>query len=550
MNTGASGLHTSQIMLDTIGDNIANVNTTAFKSNRVDLEAQFALTLREAAGPGDVLGGVNPSQVGLGSTVGAIQRSFVQGSISPTGGQTDLAIDGAGFFLLEDSDGGRFFTRDGAFGLNVNTQLVSRDDLLVLGYIADEEGNIDTSSAPGAVVIPIGTLTQVRATTTAAMDGNLSAATSAATAGAVLNSNALTTASGAATTTTPLSDLVDSLGTELFADGDVVLVSGVNKGGFALPDAQFVVGDDGTTVEDFMTFLEGQLAIHTAAELGEDAGLTLDDDGRMVVASNFGDPNTLVISASSIVNTTKNIAPFSFATVSPAGGEGLTTSFIAYDSLGAEVEVRLRMVLQDKGELGTTWQFYAESADDTDRSNALGTGTISFDENGRFTGATGENVTVSREGTGAADLTFAVDYSAMTSLDDGSEVGLKDQDGLPFGTLVDFSIDEKGFINGAFSNANVEVLGQLALATFINPNGLELDRDNNYVLTENSGAPNITVAEEGGAGQIESGALELSNVDLAREFIGLINASTGFSASSRVITTADELLQELLLIAR
>jgi flagellar hook protein FlgE len=248
----------------------------------------------------------------------------------------------------------------------------------------------------------------------------------------------------------------------------------------------------------------------------------------MVVASNFGDPNALVISASSIVNTTKNIAPFSFATVTPAGGEGLTTSFVIYDSLGSEVEVRLRMVLEDKDELGTTWRFYAESADDSDLSNALGTGTISFDENGRFTGATGENLTVSREGTGAADLTFAVDYSAMTSLDNGSEAGLKDQDGLPFGTLVDFSIDEKGFINGAFSNANVEVLGQL----------------------ENSGAPNITVAEEGGAGQIESGALELSNVDLAREFIGLINASTGFSASSRVITTADELLQELLLIVR
>ena len=105
MNTAVTGLQTSQVMLETIGDNIANVNTTAFKSNRVDLESQFSLTLRDATAPGDVLGGTNPVQIGLGSAVGAIQRSFVQGSINPTGNNTDLAIQGQGFFVLEDADG-------------------------------------------------------------------------------------------------------------------------------------------------------------------------------------------------------------------------------------------------------------------------------------------------------------------------------------------------------------------------------------------------------------------------------------------------------------
>ncbi len=125
-----------------------------------------------------------------------------------------------------------------------------------------------------------------------------------------------------------------------------------------------------------------------------------------------------------------------------------------------------------------------------------------------------------------------------------------DQNGLPEGTLQDFAVDENGFINGTFSNAHQQVLGQVALATFVNPQGLRLATDNNYVVTANSGDANITAPKESNAGRIRPGSLESSNVDLAREFIGLINASTGFSANSRVITTADELLQELLLIAR
>ena len=115
MNTGASGLRSSQVMLEIIGDNIANINTTAFKSNRVDLESQFALTLREATAPGNGLGGANAVQVGLGSAVGSIQRSFVQGSIAPTGATSNLAIEGTGFFILQDAAGSQLFTRDGAF---------------------------------------------------------------------------------------------------------------------------------------------------------------------------------------------------------------------------------------------------------------------------------------------------------------------------------------------------------------------------------------------------------------------------------------------------
>jgi flagellar hook protein FlgE len=168
--------------------------------------------------------------------------------------------------------------------------------------------------------------------------------------------------------------------------------------------------------------------------------------------------------------------------------------------------------------------------------------------------APGNGLSIDHANSGAASpLAFTVDFAAATGLSDGSGSSTftqLDQDGLPEGTLRDFAVDEEGFIIGTFSNAHQQVLGQVALATFVNPHGLKLATDNNYVVTANSGDANITAPKESNAGRIRPGSLELSNVDLAREFIGLINASTGFSASSRVITTADELLQELLLIAR
>ena len=555
MNTAVTGLQTSQVMLETIGDNIANVNTTAFKSNRVDLESQFSLTLRDATAPGDVLGGTNPVQIGLGSAVGAIQRSFVQGSINPTGNNTDLAIQGQGFFVLEDADGAQLYTRDGAFTLDANSQLVSRDGLLVQAFAADANGEVDSSGAVGSVTIPLGALKLARATSEVSVGGNLNAAASVATAGTVVTSDALITATGVATAATALTTLVDAQGNALFADGDLVTLGGATKGGFTLPgEEQFTIGTDGTTVQDFMTFMEGALAINTDAALGENAGVTLDAAGQMVIAGNFGESNALEIEAGDIVNTTQGTVPFAFTQTSAAAGEGLTMQLDLFDSLGGPVSARLRLALESKSNAGTTWRFYAESVDDSDVSKVLGTGTVSFDPNGQFIGVTGNELSIDRVDSGAASpLAFTVDFTGATGLSNGSGSSTftqLDQDGLPEGTLQDFAVDEEGFIIGTFSNAHQQVLGKVAVATFVNPQGLKLATDNNYVLTANSGDANITAPKESNAGAIKPGSLESSNVDLAREFIGLINASTGFSANSRVITTADELLQELLLIAR
>src|SRR5262249_12149321 len=120
------------------------------------------------------------------------------------------------------------------------------------------------------------------------------------------------------------------------------------------------------------------------------------------------------------------------------------------------------------------------------------------------------------------------------------------QDGSPIGTLTSFSVGADGTISGSYSNGQVKTLGALAIAMFKNNSGLVDKGGNQYVAGTNSGVPVITTPLSLGAGSIRSGALEASNVDLSEEFINMIISSTGFSASSRVITTSDQLITDLL----
>ena len=127
---------------------------------------------------------------------------------------------------------------------------------------------------------------------------------------------------------------------------------------------------------------------------------------------------------------------------------------------------------------------------------------------------------------------------------------LLSQDGFQAGTLQDFSIGADGVIVGAFTNGLTRNLGQVVIATFRNYEGLVAITDNLYTTGANSGSAMIKKPAELGAGTISAAALELSNVDLSREFINLIVSSTGFSASSRVIQTSDRLLNELMMLTR
>ncbi len=556
--TGFTGIRTNQFAVETIGNNVANVNTTGFKNSRALFETLLSRTVNSGTAASGTSGGTNPIQFGYGSTLATTQRSFSQGTTERTGVVSDLAVDGEGFFILDRPGGGAVYTRDGAFSLNTQNELVSASGALVQGFAASADGVID----PGVLSnlqIPLGELSNASATTEATLGGILNAAAEPALTGAVSTSATLQTTGGAAATaSTALTSLVDSDNVPLFADADVISVSGVQKGGIDIPDAQFVVGTDGNTLGDFATFFESVLGIDTSAPAIGTPGVTVSDGtvapaGALTIVSNAGDVNAISIDGASIRNSTSGALPFEF-TSTPASGEGVTTSFLVFDSLGTPVEARLRLVLESKTAAGNLWRFTAESGGGAGLGTPLGGGTVTFDQNGRFVAASGTQISINRGNTGAVDpLTVNLDFSGMSGLtasDDVSTIAMIAQDGFPEGTLTGFEIAADGVISGTFSNGQKRDLGQVALATFANNQGLIGQSQNTFAIGSNSGPAVVTTPLTGASGRINSGELELSNVDLSRELIGLITASTGFSAASRTVRTADDMLQELLLLVR
>ncbi len=559
MMVGFSGIRSNSVGVDVVGDNLANLNTTAFKGQRVNFETLLYRTIAEGEGPSATSGGVLPRQIGTGTQVSAIQRNFEQGAINNTGFPTDFAIDGDGFFVLSGAQGQPLYTRDGALRLDASQTLVSATGDALQVFTANADGTIDTGTLSD-LAIPLGSASAAVATDNVILDGQLDSATTVSSAGAVVTSQTLTTAGGvAATSGTALTALVDRNGVPLFAAGDSLSFGG-QKGGVSLAPTTFVVGQDGSTLGDLAGRMQAVYGINTDAATGTSPGVTIGDGsdfpaGSLVVRSNVGDVNAITLDASSIVNQTgANVSPFSFNTVEPSVGEGVTTSFGVFDSLGNLVNVRVRATVESKSDTGITWRFFAESVDDSDVSPSLGTGTVTFDPNGQFVGSTGTDLTIDRAGIGSGTpANFSLDFSGLTGLasaDGDSNLFMASQDGSPTGVMNGFSVDRDGVVTAAFSNQETQVLGQVALATFRNNEGMVAVSNNTYVEGPDSGNVELVTPQTGLSGAVLEGALEQANVEIAREFISLIQSQTGITSASRVVRVADELLQELLLLAR
>ena len=571
--TGLSGLDVNQTRLNVVGNNIANANTVAFKSSRALFKPQFYQTDGTGTPPSSDFGGSNPSQRGLGAVVATIEKDFTQGSLDPTGKPTDLGIDGDGFFVVQGS-GNQKYTRDGSFSLNASNQLVTSGGDFVQGYGVDGNGNV----VPGALknlTIPLGASASARATTAVTMEGNLNADGPVATGASILLSDAVTVAGGGAapTSATLLAGasgvaLASAPATPVFSVGQVLTLDGT-RGGRDIGPATFTVSAT-STVGDLMTFFQQGLGIDTTVPPSgipgaPTPGVSLEshatdpaNSARLTITGNLGLENALEVTGSGFTSA-GGPAPLTLTdgtnaagvTSNPAG-ESVATSFVAYDSLGTPVTVNVTAALESKSDSGNTWRFYATSADDTDTDVVLGNGTLTFDSAGKLVSTTGASISIDRNNTGAATpLTMNLDFGAMTSLTSHeSDLVETQQDGSPIGTLTSFSIGADGTITGAFSNGLSRRLGQVAMATFSNPEGLEDKGGNMYATGADSGVAVIGGPGSNGAGLIRAGSLEQSNVDISKEFVNMIVASTGFTASSRVISTSDQLLTELLNTSR
>ncbi|MEL7264591.1 MAG: flagellar hook-basal body complex protein, partial [Planctomycetota bacterium] len=232
-----------------------------------------------------------------------------------------------------------------------------------------------------------------------------------------------------------------------------------------------------------------------------------------------------------------------------------STDFVVYDSLGVPVNVRVTTTLESTNSEETVYRWYADSADNAlpgETQSAVGTGLIRFDGNGNYLSTSNDRIAIGRSGSPAeSPLEFVVDFSSVSGLaTPEASLAATRQDGSEPGVLNTYVVGEDGMIRGVFSNGVTRDLGQIQLARFANPIGLESRGLNLYATGINSGLAITGGPGENGIGTVVGGALELSNTDIGRDLVDLVLASTQYRGNSRVITTSQQLLDELLNLRR
>jgi flagellar hook protein FlgE len=499
MFSAISGLRNHQVFMDVIGNNIANVNTVGFKAGRVTFQDILSQTLRGATGPAAGRGGINPMQIGLGMLTAGVDTLHTQGNLQSTGKITDLALQGDGYFVL--SDGLQLlFTRDGSFDLGTDGKLINPNTgMRVQGWQA-VNGVVDTAQPVGDITIPLGQGKVGRPSTTLTITGNLDASAKSYSEVTQINS-----AGGRGT------------------------VSGMFTG---TTETQYIIKIASVDATGAVT------GIQVSTDGGATYGATITPTGGQF---DIGDGLKFAIETktSNAVGDT-----YSFTAFQPK----VEARVNVYDSLG---EVHLVKITFTKTAAANTWTWLAEPADGSVSSITPTTATnLVFTSTGRYTGPQPAGpITLTLANGATSPMTVSLDFSALTQLSGSSEVTLQ-TDGAPSGSLVTFQVSATGEVTGIYSNGLKQTLGQIAIAAFQNPSGLIKVGGNMYQQSPNSGAPQIGTAGSGSRGQISTGFLEMSNVDLAQQFTNMIMAERGFQANSRVITTSDEMLQDLVNIKR
>ena len=502
MFVGVSGLKAHQMRMDVIGNNIANVNTAGYKASRVTFQEMLSQTTRGATAPTANRGGSNPQQVGLGVQLGSIDVKHTQGNTQSTGYITDLAIEGDGFFILAEGEDGlnRLYTRAGIFGLDsggTEGNLVSLvNGMRVMGYRA-ENGIIDYTSLKPLYISGSQTI-EARATDQVVFGGNLD--------------SRYTEGTGVRRTV----QVYDSLGTEHTIVVDLTKTNEDNtwdwKAYWLVPSSAIPVDQAGGITPN------ARYVVHGNQLWKVDPGYEYSEnklpDGEVVASFNDG-----------VWAVKDGSAEFTFGTLLANG------TFLTAVSDGSS------LVLTAESAVGQ-----AEVDPDDTR--------IKFGTNGSFLGPKPEKAVISFDPAGAESIRIKLDFTQFTQYADTFTGKFLSQNGHTSGALESFTIDQNGVIVGSFSNGLTQALGQVALAKFANPGGLMRSGSTMFMESTNSGSAQVEPAGAPGFGQIIPSALEMSNVDLSEEFTDMIITQRGFQANSRIITTSDEMLQELVNLKR
>jgi flagellar hook protein FlgE len=360
---------------------------------------------------------------------------------------------------------------------------------------------------------------------------------------------------------------------QLFTEGTLSFTG--NKGDRDLATKTFTITSTTTAIE-LVNFMGESLGIQPTTAGGIDPippsaneansaaplspGGSITSDGRFQFVGNNGVANAVNVPLSAFTlkpaaGTAATNPQLDFGSAQSAIGESAVTDFIAFDSLGIQIGVRLTMVMEERTGAGVTYRWFADSAGNdpsTGAGIAVGTGLVTFDGEGNVVDVSNSTVSIDRANVpSVTPLEFNLDFSSLSGLDaNESSLAASRQDGSSPGTLSSFIIGEDGIIRGVFSNGITRDLGQILLARFANPNGLEQRGENLFAGGVNSGLAIRGAPGSQGIGSIIAGATELSNTDVGQSLIDLILASTQYRSNTRVINSAQQLLDELLNLRR
>ena len=582
---GVSGLQAHQIAMDVEGNNIANVNTVGFKYSRVNFADLLNQTSKIATAPQGELGGKNPMQVGLGTKVGSITKIFKQGSIQTTDKNTDLAIQGDGFFVLSP-DGGKTYkySRNGDFVFDAVGNFVDNNGYIVQGWMRDPKtGQIDSTAPIRNIQIPPGLTTPANPTSIVSLKANLNSGDQ------IKNKTLIYTIDGDNTDDTPEETAIknktgDTTDKPLGLDFKTLF----NETGESLSLQEgnaFKISYDGT--EKTYTYTEdpnqvGNGKFHTTYDLKEAIQNDLDakygvnkvkvivnNQGKFEIKNQKGDGTDVTLKVTKDSDQDLNQKLLDMFTplegIIPDGDSKISQSFYSathassidiYDSLGTKHTLRFEFRKISQNSNGSEWQMILSvpnpsEINTTDPKNYL-VGSISFNSDGSLSTFSPTNISFTGNNGSKPKQTVSLSlgtsglFDGMTSFDNPSSTSGISQDGYPGGDLNGIRVDETGTLIGSFTNGRSFGLAKVAMANFANNEGLEADGGNVFIQTSNSGDPIIGAAATGKRGFITASALEMSNVDLSRSLTQLIVVQRGFQANSKTITTSDQMLQTLL----
>lgn len=549
MYSAVSGLKTHQTRMDVIGNNIANVNTVAFKSSSVTFSDILYQTTSNASGANATTGtgGVNAKQIGLGTTAAATKVSITSaGASETTGNPFDIRLtdkNSTNFFIVNNGSE-NVFTRSGSFYVDGSGNLcMSSTGYTVMGWQVDE------------------TTGEIRKDTVSALR--------------IMQEKNLTSAPEATTQAT-IAGVLDENDADVKSDaGKVMNLNFYDNLGYQYT-AKFAIKATGT---------DGKYTVELTSILDSNNKNIIDGWSQADISSLFGTVDTnAVVGNYKFADGFKTNGNKIIAVTDKDGKVELTDNGDGtFTGNGATIGTTYKYKLSDIYDgLSATIQGYIENGKQDEKGNpynysinaATGEVTVTTTKASHeleFDTATGKFKSIGNEPKSVTlnlnnaklnvngnfaninvDFSQCLNYSGKSTI--GADAGATDGTtgkGRKLGAMTGISIDTSGRIYGTYDNGNTELLGQIAVAQFSNASGLEKVGESCYRTTLNSGEfDGIGVEISADGSSMTTGELEMSNVDLSSEFTSMITTQRGFQANSRVITTSDTLLEELVNLKR